>query len=318
MGLVSVILGMGLGMFASLNPGERVAVGTVQNIVRSAHNTALARGAPARVEIDALEGRITARALKIIGTWRFEDTSFHGAFGLDGATVGGGRLVDDGFQGKALSFHGEQLGSKWEVAVQNDPAWQFEDGFSIELCLRREEARAALILSIGQVLVVRATQSGGLECYFVTKTYNKTGTPTSGGRIWLKSQPAALRLGRWDRLRLIYDRNLFRMIINDVEVAALVADLPVFDIERPMVVGGGSQVGLPASIDNLVVATMEGEESSLLPEGVRVAASSARLIQFAAGGGLEPTRHVGPERIVLEFDDGRTQTITVGMYGTVE
>ncbi|MFT4541076.1 MAG: hypothetical protein ACI841_001504 [Planctomycetota bacterium] len=318
MALVSVILGMGLGMFASLNPGERIAVGMVQNVVRSAGNTALARGAPARVEIDRNSSTITAKAMKIIGTWRFENTSYDGAFDIDGTTIGGGRLVDDGFQGKAISFDGEPLGSKWEATVQNDPAWDFEDGFAVDLCLRREEARAMLILSIGQVIVVRATQHGALEVYFVTKRVSKSGVTSSGGRIWLKSEAGVLRLSRWDRVRVVYDRHLYRMIVNDVEVAALAADMPVFDIDMPLIIGGGSQLPLPASIDNLVVATMDGEDTFRLPESVRFAPESAREVQFAAGGGLEPTHHEAPVQILLEFGDGRQESVTIGLYGTVE
>ena len=49
MGVLALVLGVGLGSLASLNPGERAAVGLVQDALRSAHNSAVARVASARV-----------------------------------------------------------------------------------------------------------------------------------------------------------------------------------------------------------------------------------------------------------------------------
>ena len=42
------------------------------------------------------------------------------------------------------------------------------------------------------------------------------------------------------------------------------------------------------------------------------------VVEFVAGGALDPAVHAGPVTIGLEFADGRREDILVGLYGTVE
>jgi prepilin-type N-terminal cleavage/methylation domain-containing protein len=150
--LIAIIFGSGLGMFAGLNPARRATVGLVQNTLRSAHNSSVARQAPARVRFDLASKRkdpdaklqpdtMTAAGMRVIGTWHFEDDQLRGAFGLDGVNLGG-YLVDDGFQGKALSFNGAAPESRIEIGVHQDPAYDFRYGFDIGMPCGRSASRA--------------------------------------------------------------------------------------------------------------------------------------------------------------------------------
>ena len=43
-----------------------------------------------------------------------------------------------------------------------------------------------------------------------------------------------------------------------------------------------------------------------------------QVVEFVAGGALDPAVHSGPVTVGLEFADGRREDILVGIYGTVE
>src|SRR5205814_6196453 len=111
---------IGLGMFSKLDMADRVAVSQVQNILRSAHNWAVAREAPARVVIDRQTRYIRAEGVQIVGTWHFEG-NLDGAFGLTGIALGG-QIVAAAPEGSALSFDGEPARSHVDVPVHPDAA----------------------------------------------------------------------------------------------------------------------------------------------------------------------------------------------------
>ena len=317
MSLLSLVLGVGIGMLSSVNPGERAAVGIVQNVLRSAANTAIARNAPARVLIDPVEGTIEARGMRVIGTWHFEDEDHRGAFELYGATVGGGRLVDDGYQGRALGFWKEPAGARWETQVKDLPSWDLGDGFTVSLAIRQEEQRDMRLLTIGDSFAIGLTALGGVQAFFVPRITGESGRTSSGGRVWLRSEPGVLRPERLERVELRYDRRQFQLLLNDVLVALLDETAPVWEVEGPMIVAGGN-LGTPVSIDSLIVAAVDGEDRSELADGVTFAPESAKLVQFTAGGALEPEVHRAPVEVILEFEDGQREVVRVSLYGTVE
>jgi prepilin-type N-terminal cleavage/methylation domain-containing protein len=86
MSLIALLLGLGLGVFSNLDMGDRVAVSSVHNVIRSAHNTSVAMLAPTRVRIDAKARTLRAEGLQIVGTWHLEGEPLVGAFGLDRTT----------------------------------------------------------------------------------------------------------------------------------------------------------------------------------------------------------------------------------------
>ena len=121
MGLIGVLLGAGIGMLSTLNLGERAAIGLVQNVIRAARNTALARSSPAIVRIDRAAGTISAEGTQVVGTWHFEDERMRGGRQLDGR-IGGAEVVSGGYIGKALSFTKAQRGSVATVPIDGGPA----------------------------------------------------------------------------------------------------------------------------------------------------------------------------------------------------
>ena len=106
MGLLALLFGIGLGMFTALDLESRATVASVQNALRTANHWAVVRGAPARVRIEAEDGRLWPEGLVVVGTWHFERLPLVGAFGLDG----GGEdveLSERGGASKALKRRGQ-------------------------------------------------------------------------------------------------------------------------------------------------------------------------------------------------------------------
>ncbi len=94
-------------------------------------------------------------------------------------------------------------------------------------------------------------------------------------------------------------------------------DASVWRVEGPLVLSGG-RTPFPGALDSLVISAVTGAERASLPQGVRFTKETPEVIQFVAGGALDPALHRQPARLGLEFDDGRTEAIQVSLYGTVE
>jgi len=318
MGLLALVLGAGLGSLASLDAGQRAALGLVQNVVRSAHNTAVARRAPARVRIDPATGTIVAQGSEVVGTWHFEDEELAGAGGLDGVAVGfDGATSEHGFLGRALDLAEAPRGARVEVAVQDDARYDPGEGFAIELAVRLAWPAGGRILSLGGAVTLEVTADGALRAAFRRRTTDALGAVGTGGPIFAESRSGVLAPGRWTRIALRYDRRVLGLAVDGVPVAAVFSEEPVAPLAGPLELGGGRE-GFPGALDELTVALVTGEESAALPPTVRFAASVPRAIEFLAGGALDPLRHLEPVAIGLEFDDGRVEQVVVNLYGTVE
>lgn len=316
--LIAIVLGLGLGVFARLDLADRTAVSLVQNLLRSAHNWSVAREAPARVVLDEKSRSLRAEGMQVVGTWHFEG-NVEGAFGLDGAQMGG-RFVDDGFQGQALSFAGEGARARVEIPVQLDPSFDLGRGFTIQCALRMQPGQGGSLLALGESAGIETSEDGRVKGWISAETQDeKTGEPQKGGRIPLESPALALTPGRWTELEFQYDRRALRLYADRVLVAEVDEDAPVWklDARTPLVLSPGNQAW-PGAIDNLVISAVGSEESVRLPRNVNFGKNAPKEILFAAGGALDRDAHREPVKITLEFEDGRTAPVVVNLYGTVE
>lgn len=317
MGLLGLLLGAGVGVLASINLGERAAVGMVQNSIRAARNSALARGAGARVTLDLERAELTAQALEVVGTWHFESQpTLAGAFELDGAAQGA-VLVDDGFVGKALAFpRGAQASAS--MAIQAAPSFDLSDGFRLAFALRVEENGAGRVLRMGDTIAVDALGKGVVRAWFTPQVLDSTGREMKGGKLVVESAPTSDAGAQWRRVVLDYDRRRLLLALDGIEVARAESDAPVWRIDDALRLGD-TRSGFVGAIDNLVVSAVGASASVKLPEGVLFAPDSATLIQFDAGGALDREAHSEPLEIRMVFEkDASTRVLRIGMYGTVE
>jgi type II secretory pathway pseudopilin PulG len=312
--LLGVMLGIGVGVFSSLDFSRRSALALVQNVVRSARNAALARAAPARVRIDVATGTLAATALDVAGTWRFEGEGLEGAFGIDGRNAGA-EHADEGYLGRALRLsHGRA--SYVELDAQDDPGFDLREGFAIDCALFLEGPQSGGVLDVGGAAGLGLGGSGTLRAWLTSEVTATGGTARGGGRILVESQPGALEPGRWQRVRFEYDRRIARLLVDGVEVARTEESAPVWRLEGPLRIGDprGSIQGL---VDDLVVAVVAESEAAVLPPSVRLGPDAPAEVRFDARGHLDREVHAGPLAFQLDFDDGASQMVHIGLYGTV-
>ena len=323
MGLLALLMGTGMGMLSSLDLGRRAAVGLVQNVIRAAHNSAVARNAPARVRIDAAAGTLVAEAMAVIGTWHFEDERLEGAFDIAGV-LESGTITSDGYIGKALSFAGgSSRAPAAEFPVQDDPSYDFALGFAIDCVVRVDGAGAGRVLRVGETAGLDITGAHAVKAWFVPQVIDAGGAVSRGGKVSIESPPGALAVGRWTRVHIEYDRRRLVLELDGVEVQGVDGKygMPeiakVWRVEGPLTLSDAQQ-GLPCSLDNLVISAVSASEEVRVPETVHFAPDSPSEIQFDAGGNLDREVHDGPLSLWLVYDDGTRVEIGVGMYGTVD
>jgi prepilin-type N-terminal cleavage/methylation domain-containing protein len=319
MALMALILGVGVGMFARLDLGERVAVALVQDALRSAENFSVARTAPARVRIDAKTGEMRVEGMLVVGSWQFESEPIRGAFGLEGSMTGG-RIVDEGFQGKALSFVGEPPRSRVEIPVQSDPAWNLHDGFALRCALRphgREGEGGGAVLALGETLGLETNSSGGAHAWFSAEVSDERGEIRRGGRIPVEAPAGTLVPERWSVVEIQYDRRSLRLLVDGALAAEVEENAPVWRIDGPLVLSPSGSPW-PGAIDALSVSAVAARDQSRLPSGAAFAAGTPAEIVFAPGGGLDRDVHKEAVRLAVQLEDGRQIQVRVNLFGTVE
>lgn len=316
MSLIAVLLGLGLGVFSKLDMGDRVAVGSVQNVIRSAHNWSIAQGTGARVRIDSSAQTIRAQGFLIVGTWHFETEPYTGAFDIEGASAGG-HQVTDGFEGQALSFDGETGRPHVVFSVKQDPSWTFTEGFALRCALRTSGNGGGSLIDLGGAVGIETTADGAIKAFFIAQRSDDEQKQGRGGRVAMATGPGLLTPHRWARISVEYDRHMFTIIVDGQPAARLDETAPVERLEGNLVLSP-SQVAFPGDIDNLVVAAVVDGDVSELPHGIAFTKDTPAEIVFEAGGGLDRTVHKDAVKVGLDFGDGRKETVLVNLFGTVE
>jgi prepilin-type N-terminal cleavage/methylation domain-containing protein len=315
MSLIAVLLGLGLGVFANLDFGDRVAASSVQNVIRSAHNWSIAQGTGSRVRIDASAHTIRAEGFLTVGTWHFETEPYKGAFDIEG-TSAGGHSIDDGFQGHALSFEGESGHPHVTFSVKTDPSWTFTEGFAVRCAVRTTGASGAL-LDLGGVVGIETTSDGAVKAWFVAQRADDEQTQGRGGRVAMTTSSGLLVPNRWAQLSVEYDRRAFTILVDGQPAARVDETAPVAQLEGNLVLSP-SPTAFPGAIDDLVVASVVAGDTTELPRGIEFAKETPAELVFEAGGGLDRRVHKEAAKVVLDLGDGRKQTVLVNLFGTVE
>lgn len=317
--IMGLVLGAGIGAFASFDPGSSAARGLVANALRQARNEAVAHRAPARVAFDPETGSMRSEGYRVVGTWRFEEESLPGAGGVDGFPDGfpGTILSDDGFIGRALDLDLGGRAAKVSFDLTEDPAFAVRRGFRLAMALRPLEVQEARIADLGGVVLLDARSDGSVEVGVVTRRLDELGRSRAGERLTLRTRPGVLEPERWVQLEVRYDRQRLVALANGVPVAERGETRELWRLSSAFVLGGGRS-RFSGRIDDVVLSTATTSAETKLPPTVQFAAPGPFEVRFDEGGRLDPVIHAGPVEIALEFDDGGSALLEVLRMGTVE
>lgn len=311
MAILATVLGVGVGLFAALDVSKRATLGELKGVLRAARTSATAQGATTRVRIDAENGLVWAELLHTVGTWHFEG-DLNGAFG-HGGVLRDGAYLDDGYIGKALGFWG-QPGSRAEIPLNQDPAFELRDGFRFTAAIQNDGG--GRLLEVGRTFQVDLNAAGSVRASFTAELL-KDGAPQPGGQVVAQTEVGVLRPGRWSLLEIVYDRVALRILVDGLEVAQTAESAPVWKVDDPLTLGS-SRRPYNGAIDCLVVAVAVPEEPVALPVDARFDAGTLKEIVFEAAGGLDRRVHPEPVFLHVDFEDGTRETVSVGTFGTVE
>ena len=319
MGLLGTILGIGLGTFASFDPGRRAARGLVANALRQARNEAVANRAPARVMFDPETRTVTSEGTAVAGTWRFETPQLTGAREINGLAQGfpGTMLTGDGFVGSALDLDLGERGCRVVIDMTSEPLLQLRRGFRLSCALRPKVLKASTILDFGGVLTIESVADGSIRFSVVTRRVDELGRAFPGEAVVVKTAPGAIEAGRWSQVEVRYDGRWLSALSDGVPVAMREESRELWDVEKPLVIGG-ARSGYNGQIDDLVVIVAKEGEQFILPSSVEFEAKEPFEVRFDEGGGLDPVAHARPVEIGLSFSDGTRDSLSVQMFGTVE
>jgi prepilin-type N-terminal cleavage/methylation domain-containing protein len=319
MGLLGIILGIGLGTFASFDPGRRAARGLVANALRQARNEAIAHRSPARVMFDPETRTVTTEGTAVAGTWRFETSDLKGARDLDGLAQSfpGAFLTEDGFVGRALDMDLGERGAKVVFDLTEEPLFQLRRGFRLSCALRPKSLGASQILDLGGVLLMNSFGDGSIGFSVLTRRVDELGRSTPGERVTVRTAPGAIEAGRWSQVEVRYDGRWLSALSDGVPVAMRSETRELWDVEKPLVIGG-TRDRYRGQIDDLVVLVVREGERLVLPSSVEFDAKEPFEVRFDEGGGLDPVAHARPVEIGFKFSDGTRDALVVRIYGTVE
>lgn len=319
--IVGGLLGLGLGVFANFDLRDHVAASRARSVLRAAHNWAVARSAHARVTIDRKAGTLRAEGLNVLGTWQFEALPLVGVSGAEGI-ANGVELIEDGFQGRALSFGPRDSSARVEFAVQHDPAYDFARGFQVRCAVRRQEGRGGTLLDCGGAFTLEFGGDGAVRATLSARREDDdapapAGTAAGGGRVLVSTAPDRVPAGRWTRVEASYDGRRFRLAVEGQLSAYVDESVRVAPLAGPLVLSP-SRNAFAGDVDSLSISAVVADDALELPPGVQLSENTPAQVVFRAGGSLDPDVHREPVRFTIEYEDGRKDVVTVNLFGTVE
>ena len=318
MALVGVLLGTGMGLIMGLQPGDRAVFGQVEETVRLVQRTAMAYGTPAKVRIDKENHRIQAQVLRTVGTWHFDSPKLEGGGALDAVWLGPTDpvMVSSGFLGGALDLSGGGAPGQLQISLEEEPAFDWSQGFHLRFAVRMQARRAAPLLQMGDGLVVAVSDRGALGAEFRVQLTGEGGQVGRGSRVRVETDAGLLPLGEWVPVEVIYDRQALSLFVDGIERVRRPEQGPVW-MGAPRLWLSSADRPFPGDIDRLVVAVSEELPQQALANGAQFVPDCPEEVAFAPGGALDPLRHTAPVRVAWTLQDGTLEVLRVGLQGSL-
>ena len=318
MGLIGILLGTGMGLIMGLSPGDRAVAGLLEETVRMAQRSAMAYGTPARVRCDTKAQTVSAQVLRTVGTWHFETVQLEGGGQLHGVWLGptDPPLVESGLVGRSLDLSGAGAPGQLQISLEEEPAFDWSQGFAIRCGLRMRAWNAAPLLQLGDGLMIVASPRGALGAEFRVQTTGSDGQKSQGSRVRVETEAGVLTLGEWVEVEVVYDRSALSIFVDGIERVRRPEQAPVW-LGEPHLWLSSREIPFPGEIDRVVIAVVDELPPRELPSGAQFDPQTPAEIAFAPGGSLDPLWHSTPQLIRWTLQDGSEQSLVVGLQGSV-
>jgi hypothetical protein len=318
MGILSVLLGIGIGVLSRLNVGRFTALGTVRAVLRGGREAAVATGLPVTVVCDGGARRVYDLSVRPLGAWAIEsakDPACVGAFGLEARLQGTAVVEMPGRMGAGIVC--PKGGDHALVSVAGLASWTLSQGLALEadvLPLAADPSGVVLERSGQCRLAVRADGAGEGEVALAAGA--EPGARSAGSAV-ATTPPGLVGAARWTRLALVYDRCALTVLVDGVPLAQKVATEPVRRTEAPLSISSRT-AGFLGRIDDVKVGAVFPGEGFALPRDVGFEAAPRRIeVHFSPDGRLDPAFHRASVTVGMTFPEGAKRQVVVGPYGTV-
>jgi len=266
-GLISVLMGLGVGFLRRTDTNRSAALSAVGGEIRRAANTARSRGLPTDVVLDrgaeGMPASVWARVLAPVGAWHFEP----GQRDVRGPAPDLNALIEPGRFGSAARFDPEGKGPLLRVAADG-PRFDLRHGFALRMDLRLEARELMVLARMGQSLDVRLDTN----LIPVVRMVQRGTGEQSGTSVTVRGT-RPLPTEQWLRLEVVFDQTRLSVRVDGREVASTEADGELFQREDESFDVSPDDAPLVGVIDEIELLAYERSEPQLLPLEVELDAS---------------------------------------------
>lgn len=316
LGLLAVLMGLSAGAFRRTIPRTEIARGEVLDKLRVARLTAVSEQSAATVmlHVPALEDgwtTVSVTAFRQVGMWHLEGDDLRG---FPTTVTGSGYSADpEGVVGGAL-FLSDTAESYLDLG--HSGSFESAQGLSCELYVKLDGMTGRMLIQKGEALQLSVDQDGYLSLSVQVQMWDERGQEKKGFQR-LETQRPVLVEGRWQKVGASFDGMALQLRVDDaiVEESVLPERISLLpDIGTPVVVGRPGE-SFSGSVDEVKFGIFRTEVSEPLVDMEPI--GEARLVRFAAGGGLDPRFHDREAELGFVAPSGVETWIRVSMLGSV-
>lgn len=322
--ILSMILGIGMGVFSKVGSGSSLALARIKEVVRTARFHAMRERAPSLVRADPEASVIVGVGWRNVGVWHFEEIEEDEGKGISfgfphQAMLADASIRDGGVIGNCLDFTLEEQPRSAAAYIPPIVSLDSVDGVSLECFVYvNRHGLDQTVLSKGEAYSLGINRDGRLTA---SLRLVKEDAPKddAGATTSLEILDYTLPLKKWIPLSLQF--NGYSLVVKAGGIMRYHESLPkrkrlVFHGGRRLELGGRADTCFDGLLDELrVSAAVLGEEVPF-HESIQLLGESF-TIHFDEKGFLDRDYHQGPVRIEFLHVERRRHAVVVGLMGEV-
>ncbi|MEM7198974.1 MAG: prepilin-type N-terminal cleavage/methylation domain-containing protein [Planctomycetota bacterium] len=294
MGLISVLMGVGVGFVQRGQTDIDVALLTARDQIRTASTTAKDRGLPTEVEIepaqDGAPARIVVRGLRTVGHWHLESDERWIDSRLRPALNG---TVEPGRFGEARRPDLDAPGAMLALAANGD-VFDLEVGVAFRVDLRLDTFEPAIVARLG-----RAFELGYDADLVPYASVTLKGVGDQPGSVIKVNGTDPLPTVAWVTVELVHDGHWLALVVDGREQAGVAAAGAPFQRQGDQLEVSLGNSPVHGLVDEIRLLAYDRGARLALPDGVEWLGLQGP-IRFGRRGELVAPK---PARFTLQLDE---------------